>query len=273
MQTLADYLGLFPNQLTRKWDDKFEANIVAGDTGLAMYEPEPAFYCNMPDDAAAVFTRTMGHVPPRQVTCPYRTTSHWLGLKIHEYACGLRLEFGELVGQVEKPVEWMDLYKYFDAAEIYLVGAYNMWNVISLLATENEAIKPQVAKEQGTIVDNWVNHWAAGLGNTDRLEQWTAGADILKVLHPGDYTNGGIGQLNEPGKKMVRCALEELYYEVMEQRHQSQVRNWLRKFPSSPYPIQAVVRDNANKESRDRHVTHHRYHPFDQVYPGRASRE
>ena len=232
-ETLAQYLGLAHIQPPRRWTDSFQNIDIVDNAGYTMVDPEPAFYLNMPRDARAMFSTLDGKYAKREVMTVRRTVWKWLGLKIYQKALHVRQQFPLLMRQVKKPGNWMDLYHYFDAHDIYNFGPYNLWNVISLLHEQNLEIEPGVRAAKLSIVDEWIEQRLSGAGNPQLLESWTLGTDIINILHPGDFSYGGVGQLDEVGLAMLRQALERKYHEYMSMTQQVQVQTWLSKSLSS----------------------------------------
>ena len=148
-----------------------------------------AFYTGMPRDAKCIFSasaaerdqRSLEHIlPPRRVEL-------WPAGRIKAEAAVLRGSHPEEARAVARPQRWEDLWKYFDAYELYFRGSWNLWLLIDQLCAENEeqameAYDPALAGE----VEDWVWKWLTWAQNREKLGRWDAGTDILSVLAKED---------------------------------------------------------------------------------------
>lgn len=102
-------------------------------------EPPVDFFTQPPRDCAAIFSTGNGTRPFRFVKDPRyeRDGSYWWAAEIQKTCDGLRRHIPGLCRNIESPRDFWDLYKYFDAVDIYERGAQNLWNVINMLVWEN----------------------------------------------------------------------------------------------------------------------------------------
>ncbi|KAI1150325.1 hypothetical protein F4825DRAFT_468239 [Nemania diffusa] len=121
-----------------KYDFPFEAG-----------EPPVTFFTQPPTDRPAVFS-THGDRPFRQVLNPTyeRPGYFWWAAEVQRVCDELRRNLPDVCRNIETPQTYWDLYKYFDAYDIYHRGAQNLWNVINTFVFENEYAQGQVQKEQ-----------------------------------------------------------------------------------------------------------------------------
>lgn len=93
---------------------------------------------------------------------------------------------------VEVPQSYWDLYRYFDAYDIYYRGAQNLWNVINTLAFENQYARTVVEKEQIMLAEHYTplfESLAADLLKRPEMQtkllEWNKERqpDILEVLN------------------------------------------------------------------------------------------
>ncbi len=224
------------------------------DVKSGRYLPDPCltFYLNMPHDAPAHFSTEFGQREKRGfagcTTLPARSPTHWTSLKVHEKACVLRNKYPLECMKIEEPFGWMDLYKHFDAQDLYEYGAYNIWNIIKSLAAENSnSLGPVPAEPKPTPFDTWINEWLLVEENRHKLETYVDGTlnDILDLLHPGDFGNGGVGQLELRGLNMLRHTLFHKRDELLLQdQHnpKAQIQNWLGNYmPLSPMEGESLI--------------------------------
>ncbi|KAJ8126133.1 hypothetical protein O1611_g7504 [Lasiodiplodia mahajangana] len=116
---------------------------------FATGEPPVTFFTQAPKDSAAVFS-THGQRPFRQVANPTyeREGYFWWAAEIQRVCDELRRNLPEVCKKIEAPQSYWDLYKYFDAYDIYYRGAQNLWNVINTFVFENEYAQGLVEKEK-----------------------------------------------------------------------------------------------------------------------------
>ncbi|KAI0468946.1 hypothetical protein F4859DRAFT_524102 [Xylaria cf. heliscus] len=131
-----------------------DALAVAGAPGYksAFQEGEPpvAFFAQPPESAAAVFSTVFGTRPFRLVEnpTPEREGHYWWAAEIQRVCDELRRNLPDVCRKIETPRSYLDLYKYFDAYDIYYRGAQNLWNVINTFVFENEYAQKLVDDEQ-----------------------------------------------------------------------------------------------------------------------------
>ncbi|TGJ80162.1 hypothetical protein E0Z10_g8599 [Xylaria hypoxylon] len=113
-------------------------------------EPPVNFFTQPPKGSAAVFSTVFGTRPFRLVPNPtYERQGHyWWAAEIQRVCDELRRNLPDACRNIETPQDYWDLYKYFDAFDIYYRGAQNLWNVINTFVFENEYAQEVVDKEQ-----------------------------------------------------------------------------------------------------------------------------
>ncbi|KAK3372004.1 hypothetical protein B0H63DRAFT_550387 [Podospora didyma] len=161
--------------------------------------PSVNLYTNIPEDAKCTFSltaqvhtkRSMKHIlPPRNIVI-------WSKEKIQQFASSIRQSHPGAANKVVKPQIWEDLYEYFDAADLWNQGAWNLWEVIMYLAAQNDKLAYLVvemaANDDGKleILGDWVYKWLTHKENRDKLRTWDKQSDILKVLTPPDWADIG----------------------------------------------------------------------------------
>ncbi|KAF2966768.1 hypothetical protein GQX73_g6807 [Xylaria multiplex] len=113
-------------------------------------EPPVEFFTHPPDGSAAFLSTVFGTRPFRLVPNPTyeRQCTYWWAAEIQRVCDELRRHLPDACRNIETPHTYWDLYKYFDAWDIYYRGAQNLWNVINTLVFENQYARGLVEKEQ-----------------------------------------------------------------------------------------------------------------------------
>ncbi|RWA07913.1 hypothetical protein EKO27_g7197 [Xylaria grammica] len=113
-------------------------------------EPPVQFFTHPPLGCAAVFSTVLGTRPFRLVPNPtYERQGHyWWAAEIQRVCDELRRNLPDACKSIEPPETYWDLYRYFDAWDIYYRGAQNLWNVINTFVFENEYAQEVVEKEK-----------------------------------------------------------------------------------------------------------------------------
>ncbi|KAJ2985878.1 hypothetical protein NUW58_g5300 [Xylaria curta] len=158
-------------------------------------EPPVDFFTHPPENSAAVFSTLFGRRPFRSVENPTdkRNGHYWWAAEIQRVCDELRRNLPDVCRKIETPRNYWDLYKYFDAYDIYYRGAQNLWNVINTFVFENEYAAEVVRKEQKIQTEQYMPLFESlasellrkadiqtRLLTWDREKQW----DVLKLLTP-----------------------------------------------------------------------------------------
>ncbi|KAI1748809.1 hypothetical protein F4782DRAFT_534089 [Xylaria castorea] len=156
-------------------------------------EPPVAFFTQPPKSSSAVFSTLFDTRPFRFVEDPTceREGHYWWAAEIQRVCDELRRNLPDVCKGIETPRNYWDLYKYFDAYDIYYRGAQNLWNVINTLVFENEYAQRIVENEQKMQIERYMplfEHLASELlrrpGIQTKLLTWDRERqqDVLKVL-------------------------------------------------------------------------------------------
>ncbi|KAK0613080.1 hypothetical protein B0T17DRAFT_397101 [Bombardia bombarda] len=118
------------------------------------------------------------------------------------------------------PTDWTDLYKYFDAHDLWFQGVCNLLRVISHLVNENtvhlrdQSPFPPLTDydpDYYAEIDDWVFKWLTHEQNRRKLRSWDRKSDILSIMTPEDEEE----DIGDIGPK----ALEVLSYELRYWHH------------------------------------------------------
>ncbi|TRX88932.1 hypothetical protein FHL15_010160 [Xylaria flabelliformis] len=156
-------------------------------------EPPVEFFIEVPKNSTAVFSTLFATRPFRLVENPTREREghYWWAAEIQRVCDELRRNLPDVCKRIETPRSYWDLYKYFDAYDIYYRGAQNLWNVINTLVFENEYAQRIVENEQKMDIERFMplfEHLASELlrrpGIQTKLLTWDRKRqqDVLKVL-------------------------------------------------------------------------------------------
>lgn len=163
--------------------------------GLKFQEGEPpvAFFTEPPKNSTAVFSTVFGTRPFRLVEnpTPEREGHYWWAAEIQRVCDELRRNLPDVCRKIETPQNYWDLYKYFDAYDIYYRGAQNLWNVINTFVFENEYAQRLVDDEQKLQTERYTplfEYFASELLKRPEIQTKLATwdrerqRDVLKVL-------------------------------------------------------------------------------------------
>ncbi|KAI0545874.1 hypothetical protein F4679DRAFT_599182 [Xylaria curta] len=121
-------------------------------------EPPVEFFTQAPKNSTAFFSILFGTRPFRFVENPTREREgyYWWAAEIQRVCDELRRNLPDVCRRIETPRSYWDLYKYFDAYDIYYRGAQNLWNVINTLVFENEYAQRIVENEQKMEIERFM---------------------------------------------------------------------------------------------------------------------
>jgi hypothetical protein len=168
--------------------------------------PMVSFYTNIPENARCIFSinqrnpgrRRMNHVlPPRSIT-------QWSAEQIEEKVDNIRTNYPADVKHVRPPHSWDDLYQYFDAYDLWFMGAWNLWSVIHRLAQKTD--------DERKIACDWAQSWLTWDANREKLSTWTPHSDILTQMSASDWVEGGLAQCTNAVLDMVREELARWHH-------------------------------------------------------------
>ena len=174
--------------------------------------PKMGFYTAQHPDAECIFSLQPGVGKPRQMVHPFpdRNLTIWTAKQTEDMASAISAQFPEAARAVTQVTEWEDLYKYFDAVDLYYKGVGNLLNVVNHLYKENSAndqtgvlSKPfdewtqEEVNEYGDEIDDFVYAWYTHSQNRDKVAAWDRKSDILGLLTLEDW-NELIGDCHHP---------------------------------------------------------------------------
>lgn len=182
--------------------------------------PRAGFYTHMPPDSRCIFSDkskkfVMQHpLPPRALT-------RWPTRRIDKEALRIDLAYHSEVRTMERPTEWVDLFNFFDAQDLWAHGAWNLWLVVHSLFQKAEG-----ERHQAVFVWSWA--WLTTEDNRNRLSRWQPATDILDVMGASDWLEGGILETDANARRLLREELRK-WHEVYGPAPAAQgqtVQNW-----------------------------------------------
>lgn len=128
----------------------------------------------VPKDHRAIFSTINGTKPMRALTNPNRIAHRpvWAPAKILHFCNGIRSRFHPQCKYLQPLQAWSDLYQYFDAYDIHLHGAWNLWNVIHRMISENQLLLEGLKEDTIPHFDSWAVGLIQDKDRRDRLRTW-----------------------------------------------------------------------------------------------------
>ena len=120
----------------------------------------PHFY-KVPTNAPALFSTRRGTIDKKPLLdpLPFIVLRSNDSVEIQAKAALLRKQFPDIAMQVLPPSRWEDLYKYFDAADLWTEGTWFCYYVLCDLGEHNVLARKEVAEACRKEVDLWASQW------------------------------------------------------------------------------------------------------------------
>ncbi|KAI0838160.1 hypothetical protein F5Y06DRAFT_303893 [Hypoxylon sp. FL0890] len=139
--------------------------------------------------AHAIFSTNNGATPFRTPEDPVnnRDVEFWDAAKIQAYADEIRSKFYNRCMYIRTLESYEGLYIYWDAHDIYHLGALNLWRVIHHLGFENQYLMQEHFDSTNQWVKDYVDNMLSDEGNRKKLLEWNCEVeDITAVFHDGE---------------------------------------------------------------------------------------
>ncbi|KAI2634874.1 hypothetical protein GGS26DRAFT_528750 [Hypomontagnella submonticulosa] len=177
-------------------------------------EPPVEFFLEVdPYRAYAIFSTNNGATPFRMVENPTleRDLEYWSARQIQDFCDDLRHKYFARCKYVAPLQSLEDLYIYFDAHDIYYLGAQNLWNVIHHLNYENPHYSYEAHDDNVARVRSLVESILTNEDNRKKLTDWdpTVDSDLLDVFKNGELE--GLGDLASDYSHVVREMMYSIY--------------------------------------------------------------
>ncbi|KAI1092877.1 hypothetical protein F5B19DRAFT_177005 [Rostrohypoxylon terebratum] len=174
------------------------------------YEPPPSFFRHIdPIIAHAFFSTENGRKAFRNIDnpVPSRPIEEWSAEQVQVYADTLRARFYDRCRYVQPLGSYEALYIYFDAHDIYYLGARNLCNVIHYLWEENQRLYLVNADMTIPQIDTSIQEALFKEENQKKLRDWSpeSATDIMTVFTHGEL--GATHDLSEAHNDTIRSIL------------------------------------------------------------------
>ncbi|KAL2181020.1 uncharacterized protein P884DRAFT_266842 [Thermothelomyces heterothallicus CBS 202.75] len=161
---------------------------------IAIPQPLMGFYWNMPQDAPCILSLPKARRCFKRGEIPHgRRGVAWDDDYVCDAAAALRVRRGPKMNTLVRPRTWEDMYQYFDAIDLWNMGAWNLWRVVHFACDENEGApgEPSPSKFAASfeVVDEWAYDWCTHEEHRTRLSAWDERSDILCVLSPAEINH------------------------------------------------------------------------------------
>ncbi|KAK4042492.1 hypothetical protein C8A01DRAFT_13926 [Parachaetomium inaequale] len=173
--------------------------------------PQPAMglYFNIPEDAPCKLSlskhrRAFSYASSRR-------NFAWDDDRVRAMVSTLRAKHGPRMDTLVRPKTWEDMYQYFDAVDLWVAGAWNLWRAVHHACDENEGPVAQSPPDPAVFdeIDQWTYDWCTHEQNRNRLGAWDQRSDILCVLSPTDSQD--ISDCDVAALTILRGALKHWY--------------------------------------------------------------
>ncbi|KAI1460063.1 hypothetical protein F4805DRAFT_14295 [Annulohypoxylon moriforme] len=173
-------------------------------------EPAPDFFLTIiPATANAIFSTNNGERPFRTVENPvaFRDIDLWDASRIQAYADELRSKFYTRCMYIQPLPSYHELYIYFDAHDIYYLGAQNLWNVLHHMHYENQVLAHEQSDSTIPWIDTTIQQALFSEANQIKLREWKPESmvDILTVF--SNHELGPVQDLPEHYHGAIRSLL------------------------------------------------------------------
>jgi len=180
----------------------------------------------IPHNAPALISTNNGANPLRKLLAPRplqvirSNTEH----DIKQMAVELRRQFPVIIRKVKKPTDWVDLYEYFDAVDIWIHDAAFLFYVLHHLGSENEQLDKEYEKEYEKVelaaIEEYVAEWI--VGNKDLLLARPIPQDLSVLFAPCGYTD--VSELKPNHMKRLRGILERERGRLLAEKREEEAR-------------------------------------------------
>ncbi|RYP26751.1 hypothetical protein DL768_011586 [Monosporascus sp. mg162] len=149
--------------------------------------PPDFFTWPIPSAYLAIFSTSNGTKPWRPAPKLTRATRPkiWDAAKIQSFSDEIRTLFWAHSKHLQPLQSYYELYKYFDAHDIFHCGALNLWNVIHHLISENRIALEDLKDDVMPHFDSWAADLLKDEDCRNRLRAWNQEVqnDILHCFH------------------------------------------------------------------------------------------
>ncbi|KAL7620995.1 hypothetical protein AAE478_008306 [Parahypoxylon ruwenzoriense] len=180
-------------------------------------EPPVSFFQDVDTHAAhAIFSTECGARPFRNVEEPTfeRPGYYWSASQIQDHCDYMRWKYWGICKLIRPPFNFYGLYAYFDAHDIYHLGAQNLWRVVHHLCFENHFYYPSHLDNVQRAVESHVEAILSNGKTRNKLHKWDVrlNNDILSVFDEDELS--GIRMFMQFYISTVRTVLTTKYMDL-----------------------------------------------------------
>lgn len=193
------------------------------------------YFLNFPRHAPALFSTNNGSRPRRsldQFIGP-RAIFPWTASQIFAAATTLRKYCFPLFKYIQKPVSYADLYHYWDAYDLWHMGAYNLWNVLNHLYSETEREMPALIAETRACIEEWAGTLLQNPGCRSKLMAWEPETDESPLSVFDGEELADLDGMENFWLPLVEDVLRSAQYDLLRNKY---VPPALTRHPNAPYP-------------------------------------
>ncbi|KUJ23239.1 uncharacterized protein LY89DRAFT_176977 [Mollisia scopiformis] len=215
------------------------------DMTAAIPTPAPGLHISfydLPDAVPAIFSTCMQSRPKRKLVAPYPQTMvrSDLGLDVQRKVKALwernPVEARKIIGIQE----WFDLYRYFDAVDLWVEGPIFCYSVIFRLAEMNRELND----EQPSIIREFAREWVDA--NSKRLVNVAEHIDVITLLTPEECQSQDFQLLTEIEIKTLKFELNKARSILLEEHRRLAMMNapthpTQSVYPQYPHPSQGPL--------------------------------
>ena len=146
------------------------------------------FYLAAPETARAVISTDNGKRPFRYtIHAVYQRKMDILGAReMQMMQNAIRLKHWDDVKHMAPLTVWEDLWHYFDARDLYVFGAQNLWNLVQQMVLENVLIFGSAWASSQFGIGMWANEWLKNPVNLAKIKAWDRETDIFSLFSGED---------------------------------------------------------------------------------------
>jgi hypothetical protein len=138
-------------------------------------EPPMGFFLNAPHDSPAYFSTVNGRKARRFVNNELigsRKIFPWDARQIQRAADAIKNDCWETRKHMVKPTSYFDLYRYWDAYDLWHIGVQNAWNVLNHMYFEAQQALPGLIQGAASILDEWTREFLKNRTRRNKLFYW-----------------------------------------------------------------------------------------------------
>ncbi|KAG9242882.1 hypothetical protein BJ878DRAFT_147093 [Calycina marina] len=221
----------------------------------------PAAFFNVPKQSPCKFSTlncTKEKRPPLHPAPPMIVRAD-LPLEIHRKAAELRVQLPQVARSAEKPADWPDLYKYYDAQDLQVEGPVFLYYVLNVLHNENKMLdyEEELARCQSVrdeLLRNWATQWVRS--NWDNIKSLALDADLTTMVSLQERQE--TSDCTQADWSIIRQAMSHQYNAYKARQQGTHAQNYANEQEHvQPRPVQPMVQRSSQQLSSQNGVVQH----------------